>query len=112
MNNNTSEELTVIAVFKLKTGTREKFIAFAQNDSESSLMYEEGCKVFDILIPEEDSSYVVLYEVYSDRAAFDNHKNMPHYFPFIEGTAPLLIGEPDVYILKNLRKHPHNSSWQ
>ena len=105
MKNNTATEITVIARFSLKTGTREEFITFASEDSEKSLKNEKGCTAFDILVPEEDDHSVVLYEIYTDRDAFNNHKNMPHYQPFIDGTTPLLNGEPDVRIFKNLSTH-------
>jgi len=108
MNSDISKEITVIASFKLKPGTRDSFIRISEKDSEQSLKNEAGCRVFDILIPEKDKNSIVLYEIYSDMAAFDNHKTMPHYLPFIEGTAPLLDGEPEVRLLKNFRKHHHN----
>ena len=92
------KNIIVIAEFNLKPGTREKFIGFASEDSRKSLKNEEGCLVFDILLPEKEEDKVVLYEIYSDRTSFDNHKDMPHYMPFIEGTTPLLATEPTVQL--------------
>ncbi|GHC15877.1 antibiotic biosynthesis monooxygenase [Kushneria pakistanensis] len=89
----------VLAEFNIRKGQRDAFLALAHNDANESLANESGCHQFDVLVPEEDGNTVILHEVYTDRAAFDKHLEMPHYKPFKEGTDPLLEGEPTVRFL-------------
>ncbi|WP_224417855.1 MULTISPECIES: putative quinol monooxygenase [unclassified Modicisalibacter] len=91
-----STRFVVIAEFRIKPGQVPAFLALAHNDASESLANEEGCLTFDVLTPEGGGEHVVLHEVYRDRAAYEHHKQMPHYAPFKEGSAALLDGEPSV----------------
>ncbi|WP_438768270.1 putative quinol monooxygenase [Kushneria sp. TE3] len=95
----TNANFVVLAEFRIKQGQRDAFLALAHNDANESLANESGCHQFDVLVPEEDGNIVILHEVYTDRAAFDNHMAMPHYKPFKEGTDPLLEEAPNVRFL-------------
>lgn len=103
----TNVNFVVLAEFKIKEGQRDAFLALAHNDANESLANESGCHQFDVLVPEEDGHTVILHEVYTDRAAFDKHMEMPHYKPFKEGTAPLLEEAPNVRFL-NPAARPQN----
>ncbi|RKR06675.1 quinol monooxygenase YgiN [Kushneria sinocarnis] len=100
-------QFVVIAEFSVKEGERDAFLALAYNDANESLANEHGCHEFDVLVPEDGSSRVILHEVYTDRAAFEQHTQMPHYAPFQEGTAPLLADEPVVRFF-NRAERPQN----
>ena len=89
-------DFVVIAEFRIKPGQVAAFLALAHNDANESLANEKGCLAFDVLTPEGSEESVVLHEVYRDRAAYEHHRQMPHYAPFKEGSAPLLDGEPNV----------------
>ena len=49
-----------------------------------SVEAEPGCLRFDILVPENPLAQrtVLLYEIYTDRAAFDDHLASDHYMKF------------------------------
>ncbi|OHV13949.1 putative quinol monooxygenase [Kushneria phosphatilytica] len=89
-------QFVVIAEFNVREGELDAFLALAHNDANESLANEHGCHQFDVLVPEDGSNKVILHEVYTDRDAFEQHMQMPHYAPFKEGTAPLLADEPMV----------------
>lgn len=89
-------QFVVIAEFQIKPGQVPAFLALAHNDASESLANEEGCLAFDVLTPEGSEEFVVLHEIYRDRAAYEHHKQMPHYAPFKEGSAPLLADDPQV----------------
>jgi len=47
-----------------------------------SLQLEADCHVFDVCIDPERDNFVLLYEVYTDRSAFDVHLASPHFLDF------------------------------
>ena len=56
-----------------------------------SLRLEPGCLRFDVLVCDDGAApQVVLYEIYTDRAAFDRHLTMPHYLEFDRQTRPMI----------------------
>lgn len=103
----TNANFVVLAEFNIREGQRDAFLALAHNDANESLANESGCHQFDVLVPEGDGNTVILHEVYTDRAAFDKHMEMPHYKPFKEGTDPLLEKAPTVRFL-NPAARPQN----
>lgn len=51
---------------------------------------EPGCRQFDILVDPGDRAKVMLYEVYSDEAAFEAHQRTPHFKKYLAEAVPLL----------------------
>lgn len=74
----------VLVEFRLKPGTRDRFIEVAKADAEASVRDEPGCRRFDLLLLEDEPDMVWLYEIYADRAAFDAHLETPHLKRFQE----------------------------
>ncbi len=91
----------VIAEFYLKPGSMDKFLALALEDSAKSVANEEGCLGFDVLVPQNKQDTVVLYETYKSKEAFEVHKTMPHFKPFVEGIPPLLSKERTIQFLSD-----------
>ncbi len=96
------KKFIVIAEFFLKPGTMDTFIELAMEDSKRSVADEEGCLGFDVLVPQNKENVVILYETYVDAEAFEAHKSMPHYKPFVEGIPSLLSQERTVQFLTNI----------
>lgn len=48
---------------------------------------ERGCRQFDVCAAPEDPARLFLYELYVDRAAFDEHLRTPHFAAFDAATA-------------------------
>lgn len=88
----------VIAEFEVKSARMADFLALAHDDAQHSVAGEAGCRRFDVVcFP--DSTRIMFYEVYADRAAFDAHLETPHLarfragFPaFIERELPVRFG--------------------
>jgi quinol monooxygenase YgiN len=93
-----SQQFVVIAEFTAKPGQRQALLAVAFEDARASLANEEGCLAFDVLTSAEFENLVVLHEVYTSAAAFEAHKEMPHYAPFKTHSAPLIDGTPVVRV--------------
>jgi autoinducer 2-degrading protein len=49
-----------------------------------SLDAEPGCHRFNIHQETEDPTLFLLIEIYADKAAFDAHRNSPHFLQFRE----------------------------
>jgi quinol monooxygenase YgiN len=63
---------------------REAVVAQAKN----SLEQEAGCRQFDVSVAENNPCIVLLYEIYSDRAAFDAHLETEHFRAFDQLVTP------------------------
>ncbi|ACI50329.1 Antibiotic biosynthesis monooxygenase [Gluconacetobacter diazotrophicus PA1 5] len=80
---------TVIAEFATTPESHDKFLKICAYDAARSVTDEPGCHRFDALLPDGEPNTVILYEVYTDRAAFDTHLTTPHYKVFADGVAEL-----------------------
>ncbi len=58
-----------------------EFLPLMQAQARNSFEREEGCHHFDICVPDTGDG-VFLYELYTDRAAFDAHLATPHFRDF------------------------------
>jgi autoinducer 2-degrading protein len=63
----------------IKPAEIDAFLRAAREDAHGSVTNEPGCRRFDILRNAEQPTHVCFYEVYDDEAAFDAHRQMPHF---------------------------------
>jgi quinol monooxygenase YgiN len=68
--------------FQIKPAHRESFMREMAANAIASVEREPGCRQFDVCVSGDDPNKVFLYEIYDDRAAFDAHKQMPHFLSF------------------------------
>jgi autoinducer 2-degrading protein len=68
--------------FFLHTGTLEPFLKLIKDNARTSLADEPGCDRFDVLIEKGVPDHILLYEIYTDRAAFDFHLKSRHFAEF------------------------------
>lgn len=80
----------VLVRFDLKPGTRSTFESLVGVNAQASVRDEPGCRRFDVLTPQDATDVVHLYEIYNDRAAFEAHKQTPHYLAFRDATDELV----------------------
>ena len=81
----------IIVEFDLRPGAFDEFMDRLAENAEASVRNEPGCYRFDVLTPREgDTSRVTLYEIYTDRKAFDEHLLTPHFLAFKEAIADLV----------------------
>jgi|BEDMetMinimDraft_2_1075160.scaffolds.fasta_scaffold07099_2 autoinducer 2-degrading protein len=86
-----TDGFVILARFRLRDGTRPRFLAAVRDNAAQSVATEPGCRRFDVLTPLEAAGEVVLYEIYDDEAAFAAHLATPHYAAFREVTAGLVL---------------------
>jgi len=51
---------------------------------------EAGCKQFDVVVDPKDPTRVMLYEVYDDEKAFEQHQQTPAFKKYVAEAVPLL----------------------
>jgi autoinducer 2-degrading protein len=75
----------VLAVkLKVKRDSIDKFMAAVQENGKAARETEPGCKTFDILVDAKDPTSMMLYEVYTNEAAFEAHQQTPHFKKYLD----------------------------
>ena len=71
-------KLALVAEFEAKPEHREAFAKLMREHARAALDHEPGCLQFDVTVGREDPNQVILYEVYRDDQALDEHMKSPH----------------------------------
>jgi autoinducer 2-degrading protein len=79
--------------FEIKPGATPAFLQAARLDATGSVTHEPGCRRFDVLVDPDHPQRVCFYEVYDDEAAFDAHREMPHFKAYIAASEPLIANK-------------------
>ena len=66
-------KLAIVATIEITPGRREEYLPLLMAHRARCLKDEPGTLQFEVLVPRDDNSKVLLYEVYKDDAAFDMH---------------------------------------
>ena len=80
----------IVVTIKLKPGTAEAFRPLVLENAASAKRDEPDCHRFDVLVTEADDHTYHFYEEYTDAAALDTHREMPHYKKFAEGVKDMI----------------------
>ncbi len=78
--------------FDIDPRAEADFMTLMLENAEESVRAEPGCLRFDVLTPAETQTgkRVLLYEIYEDRAAFDEHLASDHFKRFDALTATMV----------------------
>jgi (4S)-4-hydroxy-5-phosphonooxypentane-2,3-dione isomerase len=76
--------LVVLVEFLVKPAFVRQFRDLIAANAQASLEREAGCKRFDVLFDPNEPRRFVLYEIYTDEAAFDDHRASSHYLSFAD----------------------------
>ena len=74
--------IAVIVDFELVPGKANEFMPLMHLQAKNSLSRELGCVQFDICTDTSAPDHVFLYEIYENRAAFDDHLASDHFKKF------------------------------
>ena len=72
-------KLAIIGTIEVTPGRRDQVLPLLMAHRARCLKDEPGTLQFEILLPNDDDTKVLLYEVYRDDAAFDVHRNGPSF---------------------------------
>ena len=81
---------TIIVTIKLEPGSASAFKPIILENAEASVRDEPGCHQFQVLHDESSPDTIILYEVYDDEAAFEAHKQTPHFAKFDQTGKPMV----------------------
>ncbi len=78
--------LGIFASIRVKPDKRDRFLATIRDTALRSVRDEPGCLRFDVFDDLADENRYLLYEVYTDEAAFQDHLDTPHARRAMEGS--------------------------
>lgn len=70
-------EFAIVATFDIVPGQMDRFLPVLAAHRDRCLKDEPGTRRFDVLRPQNQDHTVLLYELYTDEAAFQVHWNGP-----------------------------------
>ena len=79
-----------IVTIEVAPGRRHQVVTLLAAHKARSLK-EPGTLQFEILLPKDDDTKVLTYEVYRDDAAFEVHRNGPFLAQWREETAGMVV---------------------
>lgn len=83
----------IVVDFKIKPERLAEFMPLMLENARASRETEPGCRVFDVCADPKKETSVFLYEVYDDRAAFDEHLDSPHFKRFDAAVASMVASK-------------------
>lgn len=70
-------KLAIMGTIEVAPENRDRVLPLLMAHRARSLKDEPGTLQFEVALPRDDASRVLLYEVYQDDAAFEMHRNSP-----------------------------------
>ena len=71
----------------------EAFMAAVIRQADNALEREKDCRRFDICVDPANPQRVLLYEIYTNKSAFDAHLQTDHFRPFDQQVKLWLISK-------------------
>ncbi|QPF90238.1 putative quinol monooxygenase [Bradyrhizobium commune] len=68
-------KLAIMGTIEVAAGKRDQVVPLLMAHRARCLKDEPGTLQFEVALPRDDDSRVLLYEVYQDDAAFEMHRN-------------------------------------
>ena len=84
-------KLAIIGTIEVASGRREQVLPLLMAHRARCLKDELGTLQFEVLLPNDDNTKVLLYEVYQDAAAFEPHWNGPSVARLREEAAGMIV---------------------
>ena len=80
-----------VVTIEVAPGRRDQILPLLAAHKTRSLKDEPGTLQFEILLPRDDDTKVLSYEVYRDDAAFEVHRNGPSLAQWRKETAGMVM---------------------
>ena len=100
----------IVATLRIKPEFRERFMVAMIDDARGSVENERGCFQFSVTQDKTDPNRIVLFEVYRDEAAFDTHKQAPHFVRWQESVKDWFAAPTEV--IQGGNAFPADSTWK
>jgi quinol monooxygenase YgiN len=94
--------VVITVEFDLHPGALREFLPLMVDNANKSRDLEPGCERFDVLLPKDVPDRVLLFEIYTDKAAFGEHLKAAHFLTFDKATKSLIKDKKVVeHVLEN-----------
>ncbi|RJX83380.1 putative quinol monooxygenase [Pseudomonas sp. LS-2] len=97
-NSQTQALLYLVATLKAAKGSEDKLLSALKALVPLSRQ-ESGCVRYDLHVDREDPSVLIVYEIWRDDEALDDHASSAHFQHFLKIAEPLLSAPLEVRIL-------------
>ena len=102
--------IVLMVTINIKPEHKEAFMEEMMGDAIGSNRDEPGCLRFDVLQDNENPNQIHLYEVYTDEAALEAHRQAPHYLKWRDAVANWRDGDPIRRVCTNV--YPPDGEWR
>jgi len=85
--------VAVVVTLALVRGSTSQFMPLIQTNAAKSLADEPECHRFDVCLNPAVPEELLLYEIYTDRAAFDVHLASEHFKVFDQATSSMVASK-------------------
>ena len=103
----TSMGYAITVLFEIKPPYFTLFLELANENAKKSVELEPECYQFDVLMSaaSRENGTVFLYEIYKDRAAFEDHLASVHFQRFDAATKDMVSQKTvlDYFVHKNIK---------
>ncbi|MEP2031460.1 MAG: putative quinol monooxygenase [Paracoccaceae bacterium] len=83
----------VVVTFQIELARMAEFMPAMRHNAATSLKGELECHHFDVCTDPDRPGEVVLYELYTDRTAFESHLASAHFKAFDAVAAPMITSK-------------------
>ncbi|MEM9410089.1 MAG: putative quinol monooxygenase [Planctomycetota bacterium] len=83
----------VTVEFEIHVSHLDKFMSAMKQQAETSLAQEPECHRFDVCQDPDSIHRIFLYELYTDRQAFDQHLATEHFKQFDESVKSWVVSK-------------------
>ncbi len=81
----------LVVEFEVQPEDADRFFELITENARLSVEREPGCLRFDVLRAQDNPARFMLYEIYTDGAAVQEHMKMPHVTEFFGKAKPLIV---------------------
>ena len=80
---------TLIVDFEAKEGMADQVLALVSENARHAVEGEPGCLQFDVMQAQDNPHHIMLFEVYKDEAAYQEHTKSPRLAEFLAKARPM-----------------------
>ena len=93
----------VVVTFHIEPKQFDSFVEHMRINAQASRDTEPGCHQFDICTDPDHPNQMFLYELYTDKAAFDAHTETDHFHAFNAACGDMIV-DKDVRFFNSVQQ--------
>ena len=85
--------IAVLVEFEIAKERMSEFMPEIERQAIASFANEADCHQFDICQDPRNANVIILYEIYTSEAAFDDHLATPHFKAFDAAVSDMILSK-------------------